>query len=91
MSCSIISLQVWETDVKVLNICGYDDDNVDPRLQFLQYQAFPDHKKNNIELVAYEGAGHLIEPPHSPLCQTSYLKLFSKYSVYGCAYLLAVG
>ena len=36
------------------------------------------HGKTNYRLLMYPGAGHLIEPPHSPCCYASYNKLMRK-------------
>ncbi|XP_021340970.1 bile acid-CoA:amino acid N-acyltransferase-like isoform X1 [Mizuhopecten yessoensis] len=75
--------KVWESDVKILSIIGSDDMNVHPDLHQLQVGCFPAHKQNNIELVVYEGAGHLIEPPFSPHCRASYIKMLGTNLVWG--------
>ncbi|XP_033734777.1 bile acid-CoA:amino acid N-acyltransferase-like [Pecten maximus] len=75
--------KVWESDVKILNICGGDDMNVHPDLQQLQVKCFPAHKRDNIELLVYQGAGHLIDPPFSPHCRASFNKLLQNCLVWG--------
>ncbi|XP_033733484.1 uncharacterized protein LOC117322657 [Pecten maximus] len=75
--------ELWNTDVKLLNICSGDDCTVPSELQQLQYDTYPEDKKQNIELVVYHGAGHLIEPPYSPLCRSSYHKAMGTNIVWG--------
>lgn len=75
--------KVWESDVKILTLCGTDDLNVHPDLQQLQADCFPAHKRDNIELVVYKGAGHLIDPPYSPHCRASFNKLLQNCLVWG--------
>ncbi|XP_060081590.1 acyl-coenzyme A amino acid N-acyltransferase 1-like [Ylistrum balloti] len=75
--------KLWESDVKVLSISGTDDMNVHPDLQQLQVKCFPPNKRDNIELVVYQGAGHLIEPPYSPLCRASFNRLLQTCMVWG--------
>ena len=38
----------------------------------------PPEKKSNYEIVTYHKAGHLIEPPYSPLTRMSYHKAWGK-------------
>ncbi|XP_021371263.1 acyl-coenzyme A amino acid N-acyltransferase 1-like [Mizuhopecten yessoensis] len=75
--------KVWESDVKILSICGGDDLNLPPDLHQLQVNCFPVNKRDDIELVKYKGAGHLIEPPFSPHCRASYNKLAQNNLVWG--------
>ncbi|XP_060065080.1 acyl-coenzyme A amino acid N-acyltransferase 1-like [Ylistrum balloti] len=76
-------IKVWESDVKILSICGSDDLNLHPDLQQLRVDCFPPDKRDNIELVTYKGAGHLIEPPFTPHCRASYNKLIQNNLVWG--------
>ena len=41
---------------------------------------FPPEKRGSFEIVPYPNAGHLIEPPYTPLCRMSYHKLFGMFS-----------
>ncbi|OWF36219.1 acyl-coenzyme A amino acid N-acyltransferase 1-like [Mizuhopecten yessoensis] len=75
--------ELWKTDVKLLSICSGDDCTVPPELQQLQYDSYPANKKQNIELVVYHGAGHLVEPPYSPFCRTSLHKIMGTNVVWG--------
>ncbi|KAJ8308871.1 hypothetical protein KUTeg_013745 [Tegillarca granosa] len=43
----------------------------------------PPEKKHKITLVEYPGAGHLLEPPYSPLCRASYVSLYGFTEVWG--------
>ena len=58
-----------------------DDDQVYPP-EWLQEVArrLSAKGKSNYEIVIYPGAGHLIEPPFSPLTWKSYHASFCKYS-----------
>ncbi|OWF36221.1 acyl-coenzyme A amino acid N-acyltransferase 1-like isoform X2 [Mizuhopecten yessoensis] len=67
---------LWERDLPFLSICGSDDQLTDCRLQQRQYDDFPEEHKDKIELVLYKGAGHLIEPPFTPVTQLAYHKFF---------------
>ncbi|XP_008052731.1 bile acid-CoA:amino acid N-acyltransferase-like [Carlito syrichta] len=61
-----------------LFIVGEDDKNINSKAYAEQATAqLRSHGKNNWTLLSYPGAGHLIEPPYSPLCCAS-----SLYNVY---------
>lgn len=75
--------ELWKTDAKLLNICSGDDCTVPAELQQFQYDNYPEDKKQNMELVVYHGAGHLVEPPYSPLCRSSYHKVMGTNVVWG--------
>ncbi|XP_069116478.1 acyl-coenzyme A amino acid N-acyltransferase 1-like [Argopecten irradians] len=74
---------LWEIDAHFLNICGTDDQLTDYRLQEQQYKNFPDEHKDKMELVVYKGAGHLIEPPYTPVTYLAYHKVFRMTFVIG--------
>ena len=38
-----------------------------------------EHGCTNYKLLTYPGAGHLLEPPYTPLSSVTYHKLFSKF------------
>ena len=46
-------------------------------IQFMK-DHFPKEKTHNFEVISYPKAGHLIEPPYTPLCDMSYHKSFRK-------------
>ena len=48
-----------------------DDRQVDTESFSRIYEACPDEKKKDIEIINYPGAGHLLEPPYTSLCRTS--------------------
>ena len=54
---------------------GELDASVHPEVASELYNAYPDNKRHNIQIVRYAGAGHLIEPPFLPVCHESYLRL----------------
>lgn len=52
-----------------LSIVGEEDKNVNSKAHAQQAtERLKRHGKKNWTLQSYPGAGHLIEPPHSPLC-----------------------
>ena len=53
----------------MLNISGLDDLQINPKYAQYFYDHWPEALKDNVSLVKYPGAGHLIEPPYSPLCR----------------------
>ena len=61
--------QAWQHGAKVLQISGEDDKQVHPKWHHHYKQNWPVEWKSNFELVTYPGAGHLIEPPYTPLCR----------------------
>ena len=70
-----------------------EDDKCSPweNIQFMK-DNFPPEKTDNFEVVSYPKAGHLIEPPYTPLCSMSYHKTFGMYIFSGMEhsfYLLA--
>ena len=69
---------MWKTDVKILNILG-EDDMCSPKecIRMLK-DLYPVEKTDNCIVAAYPHAGHLIEPPYTPLCNMSYHKSFGK-------------
>ncbi|XP_014787810.1 acyl-coenzyme A amino acid N-acyltransferase 1 [Octopus bimaculoides] len=42
-----------------------------------------DADRSMVEVAVYEGAGHLIEPPHAPLCSATYHKWLKGVAYYG--------
>lgn len=55
-----------------LFVVGEDDKNLNSKVHAQQATAqLTKNGKNNWTLLSYPGAGHLIEPPYSPLCYAS--------------------
>ncbi|KAL4237849.1 hypothetical protein ACF0H5_002561 [Mactra antiquata] len=61
-----VPIPAWQHGAKVLIIVGEDDKQVHPKWHSYFYEKCPDIYKSNIQLYHYPGAGHLIEPPHTP-------------------------
>lgn len=71
--CSIsFTVKVWNGDAKILAIVGEDDQCLEPSIHQRLLDRMPANKKTNMEIVKYPGAGHIIEPPYSPLYKASY-------------------
>ena len=75
----LMILQIWNNDAKILALVGLDDKLNPWQCNQLMKDNLPPEKKANFRIVTYEGAGHLIEPPYTPLCAMSYHKLYSMY------------
>ena len=69
-------LQVWNSDAQILNIVGEDDQCGPNQCIWFMKDHFPADKLHNYEIVSYPDAGHLIEPPYTPLCRISYHRLY---------------
>ncbi|KAL3873189.1 hypothetical protein ACJMK2_036335 [Sinanodonta woodiana] len=76
-------IKVWESDAKVLNIIGEDDQACPPESLQLLRDCYPPHKCSNIQLKIYPGAGHLIEIPYAPHFRVTYHKTYSQYFLWG--------
>ncbi|XP_046567760.1 bile acid-CoA:amino acid N-acyltransferase-like [Haliotis rubra] len=76
-------LPIWRRDIKTLIVVGEEDLCVDPLWQHDLEAAIPGDKKKNFRFVYYPGAGHLIEPPYSPLCKASYNKILGVTHLWG--------
>ena len=74
----MFKFKVWKGDAKILNIVG-EDDKCSPWecIQFMK-DHYPPEKTDNFQVISYPGAGHLIEPPYTPLCRMSYHKTFGR-------------
>ncbi|XP_078367013.1 bile acid-CoA:amino acid N-acyltransferase-like [Oculina patagonica] len=57
----------------VLLVFGTGDLHVDPKTSQLIFDRLKDHGREHLcSILRYPEAGHLIEPPYSPLCYASY-------------------
>ena len=69
---------MWKNDAKILNIIGEDDLSTPAENVHFAKDLFPREKRENFEIVSYPNAGHLIEPPYSPLFRKAYVKIMGK-------------
>ncbi|XP_043929948.1 acyl-coenzyme A thioesterase 1-like [Protopterus annectens] len=67
-----------------LFLAGEDDQNA-PSPMFLNeaVKRLQEYGKQNFESYCYPGAGHLLEPPYSPVCHTSWHKIVGAALVWG--------
>ena len=57
----------------VLLVCGTGDLNVDPETSQVIFDRLKTQEKEHLcSILRYPEAGHLIEPPYTPLCYSSY-------------------
>ncbi|XP_052770008.1 acyl-coenzyme A amino acid N-acyltransferase 1-like isoform X1 [Mya arenaria] len=77
-------LPVWTSDVKTLHVLG-EDDLCYPTVECIKclQSLYPRDKAHNCEVLSYPRAGHLIEPPYTPLCSVSYHKTFNLHFLWG--------
>ncbi|XP_052269224.1 acyl-coenzyme A amino acid N-acyltransferase 1-like isoform X2 [Dreissena polymorpha] len=75
--------KVWKHDAKVLNILSEDDMCSPKECIRLLHSLYPSKKVHNCIVAAYKGAGHLVEPPYTPLCSYSYHKTFDIFMWWG--------
>ncbi|XP_046567763.1 peroxisomal succinyl-coenzyme A thioesterase-like isoform X2 [Haliotis rubra] len=66
-------LPVWRHGVKILSIIAEDDVALPSSVYKEMEMKIPVDKRHTIQSVFYPGAGHLIEPPYTPLCRACYL------------------
>lgn len=65
-------IPVEKAEGQILFIVGENDECVNSKLYAERCLAkLQHHGKNNGRMLAYPGAGHIIEPPYSPLCYAS--------------------
>ncbi|KAK3580870.1 hypothetical protein CHS0354_032931 [Potamilus streckersoni] len=76
-------IKVWESDAKVLNIIGDDDQSCPSESLQLLLDCYPPHKCLNVQLKIYPGAGHLIEIPYAPHFRMTYHKTYGQYFLWG--------
>ena len=71
-------VQVEEAECEFLLIHGADDLSVRPVAATYIPDRLEGHGKNNYRVLLYPGAGHIIEPPHSPHYYGTYMAMYSK-------------
>ncbi|XP_054440577.1 bile acid-CoA:amino acid N-acyltransferase [Pteronotus mesoamericanus] len=65
-------LPIEKAQGQILFIIGENDQSMKSREYATQaLEQLKNHRRNNGRMLAYPGAGHLIEPPYSPLCYAS--------------------
>ncbi|OWF54896.1 bile acid-CoA:amino acid N-acyltransferase-like [Mizuhopecten yessoensis] len=64
-------LKPWTHGARLLTISGGDDlmTQMEHNVHFYEKIMPQDYRREKAEFVVYPGAGHLIEPPHTPLCR----------------------
>ena len=70
--------QVERADCQFLLIHGTDDMSSGVSTVTKVPERLEAHGKTNYRVLLYEGAGHLIEPPHSPHYYATYHGLFGE-------------
>ncbi|RUS85526.1 hypothetical protein EGW08_006734 [Elysia chlorotica] len=64
-------IPVWQGQAKYLLFESLDDYQTKPNAHKDLLDKCPEWKQRDIQVVQYEGAGHLLEPPYNPLCRSS--------------------
>ncbi|XP_028912014.1 bile acid-CoA:amino acid N-acyltransferase [Ornithorhynchus anatinus] len=82
------ALPVEKFQGHILFIVGEDDKNYNSKaFAEAAMEQLKKHGKNSGKLLSYPGAGHLIEPPYSPLCFASWNAIFKFPLVWGGKYI----
>ncbi|GAB1600355.1 acyl-coenzyme A amino acid N-acyltransferase 1-like [Argonauta hians] len=68
---------------KVLVIISGDDKILYPNDYYQWADSLPPSKRKDVEFVEYSGAGHLLEPPYTPLFYSCYASYFGSATVFG--------
>ncbi|XP_035828114.1 acyl-coenzyme A amino acid N-acyltransferase 1 isoform X2 [Aplysia californica] len=76
-------IPIWKGKAKHLMLVSMDDGQVNPESYQVLYDACPEEKKKDIEIVRYPGAGHLLEPPYNALCRASVNRVFGVVMYWG--------
>ncbi|KAM9101142.1 bile acid-CoA:amino acid N-acyltransferase [Sarcophilus harrisii] len=77
-------LPVERSQGHILFIVGEKDKNINSKSYAEQaMERLKKHGKSNGTLLSYPGAGHLIEPPYSPLCLASWNPFFMRPILWG--------
>lgn len=71
-----------DSDVQFLILASGDDRQVDPTVHEKFRCLQPKSVQKNVEIIHYNSAGHLLEPPYSPYCFTSYHKAFGEFDIF---------
>ena len=73
----------WENGAKFLFIQGEDDQCVNPHALRCLMKKIPEEYHSKMEFIFYTGVGHLIKPPHAPLCRHNRNQMFKKELLWG--------
>ena len=72
--------QIERSAAQLLLIHGKDDKAVSVAAsQYIPRRLAAHGKKHQCDVIIYPKCGHLLEPPISPICTSSYHALFSEY------------
>ncbi|XP_004600326.2 bile acid-CoA:amino acid N-acyltransferase isoform X2 [Sorex araneus] len=78
------AIPVEKAQGQILFVVGEDDECVNSKVCAEQcLDRLRRHGKSNARILAYPGAGHLIEPPYSPLCYASWSPGFPSPLLWG--------
>ncbi|XP_014665913.1 PREDICTED: acyl-coenzyme A amino acid N-acyltransferase 1-like [Priapulus caudatus] len=83
-------IQVENADAPIMFVTSGDDRCVSEKEAHASADRMSQHGKHNYEVCLYPGAGHLVEPPYSPLCNASYhaamgeLQRYMKVNIQWC-------
>ncbi len=70
--------QLEKSRAEFLLIHGGNDECVYPGVLPDATARLKNHGKDNFRVLLYPGAGHLLEPPYSPLFKATYIAAFGK-------------
>ena len=71
-------LKFWQHGAQCLFFQSEDDQGMHPDYIKAVKGIIPEQYLKNMDFVFYPGAGHLLEPPHSPLCRANWNNILSE-------------
>ncbi|KAL8622877.1 hypothetical protein ACOMHN_026998 [Nucella lapillus] len=77
-------IPLWEREDVHLLVLVSDDDQLLPAIATdLQHELYPQDNHHLLQVVHYPRAGHLLEPPYTPLCRVCYNTYFDEDLLWG--------
>ncbi|XP_046364219.2 acyl-coenzyme A thioesterase 1-like isoform X1 [Haliotis rufescens] len=74
---------IWQSEARFLLLYGEDDQSWNVQGAKATVNSLPVEKRKKVEMKFYPGTGHLIEPPYTPHCYSSFHKVAGINLVWG--------
>ncbi|XP_067680470.1 bile acid-CoA:amino acid N-acyltransferase-like isoform X3 [Haliotis asinina] len=79
----LATIPFWQSEANFLLVYGEDDQCWNVHGAKMIVNSLPAEKRKNVEMQFYPSAGHLIEPPYTPHCYSSFHKIAGMNLVWG--------
>ncbi|XP_005097447.1 bile acid-CoA:amino acid N-acyltransferase isoform X2 [Aplysia californica] len=73
----------WRHGAKILYLRGDNDECIDPKYAAFHEAKIPAQFRNNLTFVNYPGAGHMLDPPYTPVYTHDPAGLFGLHMYWG--------